>query len=118
MTSNGIALKRKLPQLVAAGLTHLNLSLDTLDPFKYELMTRRRGFDAVMDALDVAKGLPGLRTKVNVVVIRGVNDAEVRDFVELTRESDITVRFIEYMPFEGAPPPPRPLLLSHKMIRA
>lgn len=73
MTSNGIALKRKLPALVAAGLTHLNLSLDTLDEFKYELMTRRRGFHAVMEALEVAKGLKsqGLRTKINVVVIRG-----------------------------------------------
>ncbi|BGP38867.1 hypothetical protein JCM10449v2_002805 [Rhodotorula kratochvilovae] len=102
MTSNGIALKRKLPALVAAGLTHLNLSLDTLDPLKYELMTRRRGFDAVMDALEVAKGLKsqGLRTKLNVVVIRGLNDMEVPQFVELTRDSDITVRFIEYMPFE------------------
>jgi molybdenum cofactor biosynthesis enzyme MoaA len=78
MTSNGIALKRKLPSLVAAGVTHLNLSLDTLDEFKYELMTRRRGFHAVMEALEVAKGLRrredgggGLKTKINVVVIRG-----------------------------------------------
>ena len=73
MTSNGISLKRKLPALVAAGLTHLNISLDTLDPFKYELVTRRRGFEAVMDALEVAKSLKGegLETKINCVVIRG-----------------------------------------------
>lgn len=73
MTSNGLALKRKLPSLVAAGLTHLNLSLDTLDPMKYELMTRRRGFGAVMEALEVARGLKGqgLTTKINMVVIRG-----------------------------------------------
>lgn len=71
MTSNGIALKRKLPALVAAGLTHLNLSLDTLDPLKYDLMTRRRGFSAVMEALEVARSLPGLKTKINMVVIRG-----------------------------------------------
>ncbi|KAK4704194.1 GTP 3',8-cyclase, partial [Phenoliferia sp. Uapishka_3] len=72
MTSNGIALKRKLPALVEAGLTHLNISLDTLDPFQYELITRRRGYDAVMDALEVAKGLSaqGLRTKINCVIIR------------------------------------------------
>lgn len=101
ITSNGIALKRKLPALVTAGLTHLNLSLDTLDPHKYELMTRRNGFNAVMEALDVARGLPGLNTKLNVVVIRGVNDMEVQDFVELTRKMAITIRFIEYMPFEG-----------------
>lgn len=104
LTSNGIALKRKLPALVDAGLSHLNLSLDTLDPFKYELMTRRRGFERVVEALELAQSLKprGLRqTKINVVVIRGVNDGEVPDFVNLTRDMDITVRFIEYMPFEG-----------------
>ncbi|SGY16622.1 BQ5605_C012g06929 [Microbotryum silenes-dioicae] len=102
MTSNGISLKRRLPQLVEAGLTHLNLSLDTLDPFKYELMTRRRGFSAVMESLQVARGLAsqGLKTKINVVVIRGLNDDEVPHFVELIKDMDITVRFIEYMPFE------------------
>ncbi|KWU41288.1 molybdenum cofactor biosynthesis prote [Rhodotorula sp. JG-1b] len=103
LTSNGIALKRKLPALVDAGLSHLNLSLDTLDPFKYELMTRRRGFERVVESLELAQSLKprGLRqTKINVVVIRGVNDQEVADFVNLTRDMDITVRFIEYMPFE------------------
>ena len=54
MTSNGISLKRKLPALVAAGLTHLNISLDTLDSQKYELITRRRGYEAVMEALHTA----------------------------------------------------------------
>ncbi|GAA5837100.1 hypothetical protein JCM11251_005254 [Rhodosporidiobolus azoricus] len=118
MTSNGIALKRKLPSLVTAGLTHLNLSLDTLDEFKYELMTRRRGFHAVMEALEVAKGLKGkgLRTKINVVVIRGLNDMEVADFVELTRESDITVRFIEYMPFEDNRWSTTKLVPSHTLL--
>ncbi|GAA5900330.1 hypothetical protein JCM6882_002308 [Rhodosporidiobolus microsporus] len=118
MTSNGIALKRKLPALVAAGLTHLNLSLDTLDEFKYELMTRRRGFHAVMEALEVAKGFKGegLRTKINVVVIRGLNDMEVADFVELTRESDITVRFIEYMPFEDNRWSTTKLVPSHSLL--
>lgn len=71
MTSNGIALKRKLPALVAAGLTHLNLSLDTLDTFKYELITRRRGFERVMEALDAAEQFPELIVKINVVVVKG-----------------------------------------------
>ncbi|KAK4050943.1 hypothetical protein OIO90_004919 [Microbotryomycetes sp. JL221] len=105
MTSNGIALKRKLPALVEAGLTHLNISLDTLDPFKYELMTRRRGFQAVMDSVDLALELRAarrqlLKVKLNVVVINGVNDKEVASFVEMTRDKDLTIRFIEYMPFE------------------
>lgn len=75
MTSNGIALKRKLPALVKAGLTHLNISLDTLDTFKYELITRRRGYEAVLESLEVARGLKseGLTTKINCVVIRGTS---------------------------------------------
>ncbi|KAF5352741.1 hypothetical protein D9756_005916 [Leucocoprinus leucothites] len=101
MTTNGIALHRRLPGLVDNGLTHLNLSLDTLDPFKFEIITRRRGHDAVLKALDVALRLPIETVKLNVVVIRGLNDSEVLDFVGLTREKPISVRFIEFMPFTG-----------------
>jgi len=102
MTTNGIALHRRLPALVENGLTHLNLSLDTLDPFKFEIMTRRRGHDTVLRTLDVALQLPIETIKLNVVVIRGLNDVEVLDFVELTRHKPISVRFIEFMPFTGS----------------
>ncbi|GAA5881425.1 hypothetical protein JCM16303_005643 [Sporobolomyces ruberrimus] len=103
MTSNGVTLRRHLPALVEAGLTHVNVSLDTLDPLKYELMTRRRGFEKVMESLEVAKQLrqtKGLRVKLNVVVMKGVNDMEVPAFVELGKAEDLVLRFIEYMPFE------------------
>lgn len=103
MTSNGLALHRKLPSLVENGLTHLNLryvlyileigphliihnSLDTLDPLKFEIMTRRMGHEAVLRALDTALSTPGLKSvKLNVVVIRGMNDSEVPKFIELTQ---------------------------------
>ncbi|KAF9041842.1 molybdenum cofactor biosynthesis prote [Hymenopellis radicata] len=102
MTSNGIVLPRKLPTLVQNGLTHLNLSLDTLDPFKFEFMTRRRGHEAVLKSLYAALASPELvSVKLNVVVIQGLNDAEVVDFVELTKDEDLSVRFIEFMPFTG-----------------
>ncbi|KAF5313124.1 hypothetical protein D9619_002583 [Psilocybe cf. subviscida] len=101
MTSNGLALHRRLPQLVENGLTHLNLSLDTLDPFKFELITRRRGHEAVLKALDVALASNLTSVKLNVVVIKGLNDAEVLDFVEMTKDKDLSVRFIEFMPFTG-----------------
>ncbi|PWN49808.1 molybdenum cofactor biosynthesis protein 1 [Violaceomyces palustris] len=102
LTSNGISLKRRLDQLIDAGLSHLNLSLDTLDPFKFEFMTRRRGLDAVMQSLDRALELGIESLKINVVVIKGLNDTkDVCDFVELTRKMPVTVRFIEYMPFDG-----------------
>ncbi|KAF7311128.1 Elp3 domain-containing protein [Mycena chlorophos] len=100
MTSNGIALHRKLPEFVRNGLTHLNLSLDTLDEFRFEIMTRRRGFPAVLKALDTAlEYLPYV--KLNVVVVKGLNDSEVLDFVEMTKDRPIFVRFIEFMPFTG-----------------
>ncbi|CAG8622086.1 970_t:CDS:2, partial [Paraglomus brasilianum] len=101
MTSNGIALRKKLPQLVENGLNLLNISLDTLDPFKFELITRRKGLDQVIRTIDQAIAL-GLRpVKVNCVVMRGINDKEVADFVEFTRDRSVDVRFIEYMPFDG-----------------
>ncbi|CAG8719631.1 2861_t:CDS:2, partial [Acaulospora morrowiae] len=101
ITSNGIALKRKLPRLAENGLSSLNISLDTLDPFKFELITRRKGFERVMESIEQAISLGIKPVKVNCVVMRGVNDQEVVDFVELTRTMAIDVRFIEYMPFDG-----------------
>jgi len=102
MTSNGLALHRRLSNLVHNGLTHLNLSLDTLDPFKFEIMARRPGHDAVLRTLDVALSCVGLRSvKLNVVVVKGLNDSEVLDFVELTKDKKLSVRFIEFMPFTG-----------------
>ncbi|KAF9486573.1 molybdenum cofactor biosynthesis prote [Pholiota conissans] len=101
MTTNGLSLHRRLPQFVDNGLTHLNLSLDTLDPFKFELITRRRGHEAVLKALDVALSSRLASVKINVVVIKGLNDSEVLDFVEMTKEQPISIRFIEFMPFTG-----------------
>ncbi|KAK0208914.1 hypothetical protein DFS33DRAFT_1306374 [Desarmillaria ectypa] len=102
MTTNGLALSRRLPVLIDQGLTHLNLSLDTLDPYKFEFMTRRRGHEAVLKALDVALASRALASvKLNVVVVKGLNDSEVLDFIEMTKERVLSVRFIEFMPFTG-----------------
>lgn len=105
LTTNGIALHRKLEGMVEAGLTGVNLSLDTLDPFQFQIMTRRKGFDAVMRSMDKVLELnrhgAGIKLKINCVVMRGVNDREILPFIEMTREKDIEIRFIEYMPFDG-----------------
>ncbi|KAH7923247.1 molybdenum cofactor biosynthesis prote [Leucogyrophana mollusca] len=102
MTSNGLVLHRRLPQYVENGLTHLNLSLDTLDPFKFEIMTRRPGHDVVLRALEAALLCPGLQSvKLNVVVVKGLNDSEIFDFVDLAKDKDVSIRFIEFMPFTG-----------------
>ncbi|GAA5805446.1 hypothetical protein HPULCUR_010962 [Helicostylum pulchrum] len=101
ITSNGIALKRKLPALVDAGLDTLNVSLDTLDPHLFEIMTRRRGFDKVVGAIDEAVKLGMPHVKINTVVMRGINDQEVMNFAAYTKDRPVNVRFIEYMPFDG-----------------
>jgi GTP 3',8-cyclase len=105
ITTNGVSLHRKLDSMVESGLTGINLSLDTLDRFQYQLMTRRNGFDAVIKTLDrildmKEAGVP-ITLKVNCVVMRGLNDREIIPFVELGRYRDLEVRFIEYMPFDG-----------------
>ncbi|KAI9338530.1 hypothetical protein BDR26DRAFT_935258 [Obelidium mucronatum] len=101
MTTNGLALKSKLPQLKEAGLDHLNISLDTLSPHMFELLTRRRGHQSVLDSVYAALDTGFSSVKLNNVVMNGINDHEVVDFVELTRNNDLYVRFIEYMPFDG-----------------
>lgn len=79
----------------------LSHSLDTLDPFKFEFMTRRRGHDAVLRSLEVALDSSLEAIKLNVVVVKGLNDSEILDFVEMTKNNKISVRFIEFMPFTG-----------------
>jgi cyclic pyranopterin phosphate synthase len=101
MTTNGLVLERKLPRLVAAGLNVLNISLDTMDPLRFTLITRRLGFENVMASINKALEFGIHPLKVNCVVMRGVNDDEILQFVEWTRNTPIQVRFIEYMPFEG-----------------
>ncbi|KXH68030.1 hypothetical protein CSAL01_11967 [Colletotrichum salicis] len=105
LTTNGLSLHRKLDSMVEAGLTGVNLSLDTLDPHMFQIMTRRNGFDAVKKSIDrifaLNKAGAGIKFKINCVVMRGRNDAEIAPFVEMTREKDVEVRFIEYMPFDG-----------------
>ncbi|KAM7472437.1 hypothetical protein LguiA_010620 [Lonicera macranthoides] len=101
MTTNGITLSRKLPKLKECGLSLLNISLDTLVPAKFEFMTRRKGHERVMDSINTAVELGYNPVKVNCVVMRGFNDDEICDFVELTREKPINIRFIEFMPFDG-----------------
>lgn len=101
ITTNGLVLQRKLEPLLDAGVRHFNVSLDTLVPAKFELITRRPGHARVVEAVESAAAVPDARVKVNVVVMKGVNEEEVVDFAGWTEKSNIDVRFIEYMPFAG-----------------
>ena len=102
MTTNGVTLSKQLDELVDAGLTHVNLSLDSLHADKFSKLTRRPKpyFDKVMQALeDCARVLPH-RTKINCVVMPE-NVDELPAFAELTRHMPVDIRFIEYMPFNA-----------------
>ncbi|CAD5119101.1 DgyrCDS7746 [Dimorphilus gyrociliatus] len=101
ITTNGITLKRHLPSLKAAGLTHINVSLDSLIPAKFEFFTRRKGHSKVLESIDTALNIGYKPVKVNCVVMKNQNDDEILDFVEWTKDKHVDVRFIEYMPFDG-----------------
>ncbi|NXG22340.1 MOCS1 protein, partial [Grallaria varia] len=101
VTTNGINLTRLLPRLKEAGLNAINISLDTLVPAKFEFIVRRKGFHKVMEGIHKATELGYRPVKVNCVVMRGLNEDELLDFVDFTKDLPLDVRFIEYMPFDG-----------------
>ncbi len=101
ITTNGLLLGSKLDKLKAGGITHLNISLDTLRPERFLEISRRPGHDKVLGAIDKALELGYAPIKINCVVLKGFNDDELVDFVELGREKALDIRFIEFMPFSG-----------------
>jgi cyclic pyranopterin phosphate synthase len=100
ITTNGLVLTKQLVGFQRAGLDALNISLDTLNAKKFEEITRRKGWERVIAGIDLAIQL-GYKPKINCVVMNNFNDEEICDFVEMTRDRNVDIRFIEYMPFSG-----------------
>lgn len=100
ITTNGLLLERHLPDLLAAGARHVNVSLDTLRPDRFERITRRPGLERVLAGLDATLEA-GCATRLNAVLLRGVNDDEATDLAALSVARPLGVRFIELMPFDG-----------------
>jgi len=98
MTTNGILLAQHAYALRDAGLHRVNVSLDTLDEGKFREITRRGELRSVLDGISVAEKAGLLPIKINVVVMRGLNEDEVTRFARLTLEKEWHVRFIELMP--------------------
>ncbi|MFZ5975444.1 MAG: GTP 3',8-cyclase MoaA [Bacillota bacterium] len=98
MTTNAQHLSGRTEALKCAGLTRLNISLDSLKRERYAELTGGGDFDAVMDGINeaVATGLHPV--KLNMVVVRGSNDDEIDDFIALAKDRPVDVRFIELMP--------------------
>jgi cyclic pyranopterin phosphate synthase len=97
MTTNAQMLAEIAPDLRAAGLTRLNISMDTLKPDLFKEITGG-SLQKVLDGIQAAIEAGFNPIKINVVLMRGVNDGEVDDFIALTTKHKIDVRFIEYMP--------------------
>ncbi len=100
VTTNGVIVDKYIDTFKACGIQHINVSLDSLKKERFTQITRRNYFDRVYNNI-ILLVKNGFKVKINVVLIRGFNDDEIIDFVNLTRDLQISLRFIEFMPFDG-----------------
>jgi len=100
LTTNGVLIDRYIDDLIHSGFRSINISIDSLQREKFHQITRRDEFEKVYNniLLSIKKGF---FVKLNVVLMNGINDEEVFDFIELTRHLPVHVRFIEFMPFHN-----------------
>jgi cyclic pyranopterin phosphate synthase len=101
MTTNGTTLFKKAGDYRTAGLTHINISIDSLRRDRFCEITRTDSFDKVLEGIERAVAAGFQSVKINTVVMKGVNDDELCDFVSFVKEWPVNVRFIEFMPFDG-----------------
>ena len=100
MTTNGVLLKDKVHTLKLAGLASINISLDTLRRDRFKKLTFSDRHQDVIDGIESVLEAGFSPLKINVVIVAGVNDDEVLDFVELAKTRPVNIRFIEFMPFK------------------
>lgn len=98
MTTNGLTLARDANAFATAGLRRINISLDTLDPRKFERMTGVDGLQRVLAGIDAAKAAGLGPIKLNTVVLRDENEADLPSLVRFAAQRDVSIRFIELMP--------------------
>lgn len=103
LTTNAVMLKNHLREIRSAGIRRLNISLDTLKPERYARITGRDAFQKVWDGVQEALAAGFSPVKLNVVVLRGVNEDELADMARLTFSLPLHIRFIEYMPMGEGP---------------
>jgi cyclic pyranopterin phosphate synthase len=102
ITTNGILLYDAAEDLKKAGLNRVNISLDTLKADKFSNITRGGDLNRVIQAIQKCISLGYSPVKINTVILKGINDDEIEDFINLTRELPVQVRFIELMPMGEA----------------
>ncbi len=101
VTTNGILLADQARQLFDAGLRRLNVSLDALDPIKFQEITRREGYEKVIEGIRTAMDVGFDPIKLNAVSIRGMTEDQIVPFGEFARETGVEIRFIEFMPLDA-----------------
>jgi cyclic pyranopterin phosphate synthase len=100
ITTNGTRIAEMLPVLISAGIKTVNISLDTLQREKFMLITRREVFEQVRNNIELLLQ-NDITVKINMVVMKGLNDDEICDFISWTKHQPVQIRFIEFMPFSG-----------------
>ena len=98
LTTNGILLKNKIQKIKSAGIRRINISLDTLNREKFKTITGYDGFEQVWEGIELALDIGFHPIKINMVVMKGINDDEVADMAGLSLRFPFHIRFIEYMP--------------------
>jgi GTP 3',8-cyclase len=119
ITTNGVLLAGAVDELVAAGLSRVNVSIDSLDPERFAAITRRRDLGRALAGLEACERHETLRPiKVNAVALRGVSEPDVLPLAELARRRPYVVRFIEVMPLDAPRTWTRDAVLSGEELRA
>lgn len=100
-TSNGTLINGRISELFDLGIDRFNFSLDSLQKDRFLSITGDDSFNLAMNAIKEAIRIDHEKVKINTVIMRGINDSELKDFVEFAVVNNVTVRFIEYMPFSN-----------------
>jgi len=101
MTTNGLNIRWKIPELKTWGLTHLNISIDSLVEAKFDFITWwLNGLPAVLESIEQAEKASFKALKLNCVLMWGFNDDEITNFIDFVKDRNIEMWFIEFMPFD------------------
>lgn len=115
ITTNGLLIHKFLNEIVKTNISSINISLDSLNSEKFKFITQRNHFDKVWENIMLCLS-KNIHVKLNVVIIKGTNDNELLDFVKLTKNLPIHIRFIEFMPFDQNNWSPQKVLSNHKAL--
>jgi cyclic pyranopterin phosphate synthase len=118
LTTNGATLRLVADDLAAAGLSRINISIDSLRPARFAEITKRDALDKVLDGIDAALEAGLAPVKLNVVAMKGVNEDELVDFARFGRQKGVIVRFIEFMPLDAQQAWTNDQVLTYDHIRA